>query len=222
MRSSCDRSANRLRALAAAVCLALVAGGGDSEGADRILERVQKRYDGIRDVRARFEQHSLVASLGREDVSRGTVVVQRPGRMRWEYEEPERNVIVIDEKAVSIYSPADAKLQIAPLDAAALSPTALGFLLGGAVLRDTFRAEFLSADDRPEIGLRLVPREAGGFEALEIWLEPDAYRLRESVLIDLFGNRTRLRFDEISENQGVAEGSFAIRVPDDTEVIDLR
>jgi outer membrane lipoprotein carrier protein len=183
---------------------------------------VQKRYDGIRDVRARFEQTSLVAALGREDESRGSVVIARPGRMRWEYEAPEPSVLVIDGETVRMYSPADRKLQIAPLGQASLSPTALGFLLGEGVLSETFRAESLGASPRGEVGLKLLPREASSFESLEMWFDRATLALRESVLVDLFGNRTRVRFAEVAENVGVGERRFALEVPEGTEVIDLR
>jgi len=186
------------------------------------MARVQKRYDGIRDVRARFEQKSRVAALGREDESRGTVVIARPGRMRWEYEKPEPSVLLIDGETVRLYSPGDKKLQIAPLGGASLSPTALGFLLGDGVLADTFRAESLPTSERGEVGLKLLPREASSFESLEMWFEPATLGLRESVLLDLFGNRTRVRFAEVAENVGAPEQRFTLEVPEGTEVIDLR
>jgi outer membrane lipoprotein-sorting protein len=142
--------------------------------------------------------------------------------MRWEYESPERSVIAVDAGSVSVYMPEENKLQIAPLDAGALSPTALGFLLGTAKLRDVFRAEPLAETRPDESGVRLVPRQEAGFEALELWVGAESQQLRESVLHDLFGNRTRIRFREAVENGGVAEEDFRIEVTEDTEVIDLR
>jgi outer membrane lipoprotein-sorting protein len=187
------------------------------------LDSVQARYDAVKDVRASFEQTSYVASLGKMDVSKGHVIVARPGRMRWEYTEPEASVIVVDRTSVQLYSPSEKKLEIMPLHAGALSPTALGFLLGEARLRDTFRVERTteSADGR-EIGLVLVPLEESGFESIEVRFERDGLRLRESALLDLFGNRTRVRFDSVVENSGVGDDSFSIAVPDETEIIDLR
>jgi outer membrane lipoprotein-sorting protein len=203
------------------VLLFVGADGGESPKVD--MESVQARYDAVKDVRASFEQTSYVASLGKEDVSRGRVVVARPGRMRWEYTEPEPSVIVVDRTSVQLYSPSEKKLEIMPLNAGALSPTALGFLLGEARLRDTFRVERTTQSrDGGEIGLVLVPLEESGFDSLEIRFERDGLRLRESVLLDLFGNRTRVRFDSVVENSGVEENSFTIAVPDETEIIDLR
>lgn len=208
----------------ASVLLPLAGGDGaaSTTSAVEILDRLQKRYDAIRDFRAEFSQTSFVASLDRKEVSSGTVVVQRPGRMRWEYRSPEHRVIVIDGRSVRIYSSVDRQLQVAPLVSGSVSPTALGFLLGQAILREAFDAHRIAESPRGEIGLKLVPREDSGFEFLELWLEPESLQLRESLLVDLFGNRTRVRFDRIRENTGVKEGDFTIKVPDDTDVIDLR
>jgi outer membrane lipoprotein carrier protein len=200
----------------------LLGADAPAESGDALLARVQKRYEGVRDVRARFEQTSFVAALGREDRSRGSVAIARPGRMRWEYGEPEQSILVVDAEAVRLYSAAEKKVQIAQLGAGALSPTALGFLLGERALPDAFRAERIEAPGRTELGLRLLPREDAGFEALEMWLEPERLVLRESVLHDLFGNRTRVRFDDVEENRGVSESSFDLEVPEGVEVIDLR
>ena len=212
----------RSRRLAFVAVLLLCLGGGNSDLAAEILEKVQSRYEAIQDIQGEFTQTSLVASWGREDVSRGNVVMQRPGRMLWKYEEPEARVVLLDGETLQIYTPEDGQLQIVPIASGAVSPTALGFLLGGAVLRDAFRASRITESGRGEIGLKLIPREDAGFEYLELWLEPSSYQLRESVVADLFGNRTRVRFHGVRENVGVEEEVFSITVPDDTEVIDLR
>ncbi len=223
MTSTCGPSSRRRNAVALA-CALVGSFGADSpaESGEALLARVQKRYEDVRDVRAGFEQTSFVAALGREDTSRGSVMIARPGRMRWEYGEPEASVLIVDADSVRLYSPAEKKLQIAPLGAGALSPTALGFLLGERALSDAFKAERIADPGRTDLGLRLVPRSDAGFEALEMWLEPSALTLRESVLHDLFGNRTRVTFANVQENRGISEASFALEVPAGVEVIDLR
>lgn len=203
------------------LALGLVAAEGDGD-AGKTLDAVQKRYDSVRDLRASFTQHSLVASLGKETESRGTVMVQRPGKMRWEYAPPEGHVIVIDEKAIRLWSPAQKQLQIAPLANAKLSPTALGFLMGQGVLKETFNAESIAAPDRAERGVRLRPKSDASFELLELWVDPKTFQLRDSLVVDLVGNRTRVHFDGIAENQGVPASSFTLEVPEGTEVLDLR
>jgi outer membrane lipoprotein carrier protein len=205
----------------ACVVLALVAAEtGDDAG--KTLDAVQKRYDAVRDLRASFAQTSFSAALGTETVSKGTVIVERPGKMRWEYAAPDGRVIVLDKESIRIWNPEENQLQIAALSAGTVSPTALGFLLGQAVLRDTFVAEVISEPARAERGLRLRPKSDGGFESLELWVDPNTYQLQESIVLDLFGNRTRLRLDEMRENSGVKSSEFELIVPTAAEVVDLR
>jgi outer membrane lipoprotein carrier protein len=193
-----------------------------TESADAAVDALQSRYERVKSIRASFVQQAKVASLGKTEESRGTVVVRRPGRMRWEYATPEKLTLVLESGSVKMYSPGDKKLQIAKLDPQTFSPTALQFLLGEGKLSESFTAESLREDGRKEIGLRLRPRNDSGFEHLDMWLAPDDYQLRESVVVDLFGNRTAVRFSEIVENDAVPDDAFSIDVPEGTDVIDVR
>jgi len=65
---------------------------------DRAATAVQKHYEGVRDVSARFEQTTIAVKLGaspsQPSVSRGRVALAKPGYMRWTYEEPEPSLVV--------------------------------------------------------------------------------------------------------------------------------
>jgi outer membrane lipoprotein carrier protein len=203
-------------------CSWALAGAAPAPETAELLDAIQAHYDAIESSRGEFEQTSRVVALGRDETSRGSVVVERPGRMRWEYRTPERSVIVVDGESIRIYSPGERKLQIAPLGPHAMSPTALGFLLGEADLRESFRAERLEVSDPKEIRLRLVPKAEAGFQHLELRLDAAGLGLRGSLLVDLFGNRTELLFHDLRYDGEIAPDTFEIRVPDGTEVIDLR
>ena len=192
------------------------------DDAAKTLAAVQKRYDAVKDLRASFVQNSYSAALDKETETRGTVVVQRPGKMRWEYAQPDGHVIVLDGSAIRIWNPGEKQLQVAALAKSGVSPTALSFLMGQGSLSESFTASPLSEAGRTDRGLLLKPKGDAGFESLALWLEPKSLQLRESVVVDLFGNRTRVRFDGISENAGVPASSFDLPTPPGAEVIDLR
>ena len=201
--------------------LPLIANGTPDE-ARAIAVKLKQRYASIRDLRADFVQLAQHASLGREERSSGWVSVQRPGRMRWEYREPTPRVIVVDRGTLQMFDPVEAQLQVVPLAESGFSPTAIAFLLGDLDLDTVFVPE-LPAEERPgRRGLVLRPRQPATFEFLEIWLDPESFQVRESVVQDLFGNRTELRFESTQENIGVEEVVFTLEVPEGTEVIDLR
>lgn len=186
------------------------------------MAAVQKRYDGIKSLKAGFTQKSYSKALDKSSESHGSVTVERPGKMRWEYAAPDGRVIVLDGKAIKIWNPEDKQLQIAALDQSGVSPTALSFLLGQGSLGDTFTAEDLSEPGRSERGLMLKPKGDAGFQSLVLWLDPKTLQLRESVVVDLFENRTAVRFDGITENAGVDAKAFELAAPPGAEVIDLR
>ena len=203
------------------MAIALVSATAPDDAA-KTLDAVQKRYDSVHDLRATFAQTSYSAALGKETAARGSVVVKRPGMMRWEYAKPDGRIIVLDGKSIRIWNPEDKQLQIAAISGANVSPTALGFLMGQGVLRDSFEAKSVSEPNRGELGLLLHPKGDAGFESLTLWLDSKSLQLRESVVVDLFGNRTRVSFESAVENGGVEPSVFELAAPEGAEVIDLR
>jgi len=195
---------------------------GNGAPAAELIDSVQARYQDVRDLQADFEQRARIASIDKTESSAGKVTILRPGRMRWEYTAPEARVIALDGQSIRMYLPEDEQLQIAPLDAGSFPPTALDFLLGSGDLRTSFDGEELAPNERQELGLRLRPKADASFEFLEIWVSPQDYELRESIVVDLFGNRTAVRFSTLRENQGIDASAFEVRVPEGTDVIDLR
>ena len=223
MTSSCaPRKKIPARRLAVLLALGLLGNGAAEEPTTAALDAIQARYDDVADLSASFVQTSYTAALGRESISVGRLTMKRPGFFRWEYSPPDERVIVLDADTLRIYSPLDSQLQIAGLAKGTVSPTALSFLLGDGVLRELFTAVAIDAGERAELGLRLDPRQESSFEFIELWVDRETYQLRESVLVDLFKNRTSVRFDSIEENVGVEDSSFDIAVPEGTEIIDLR
>jgi len=219
------RGSGTTRALSLGLCIvgaALLGNGEAPTAATKLVDAVQRRYEAVQDIAAKFEQEAVVASIGKTERSSGSVTIKRPGRMRWEYRSPEERIIALDGDTIRMYLPEDQQLQVASLDAGVFPPTALDFLLGEGKLDQSFEAKELEANGRSELGLRLEPRTDQSFDYLEIWVSPEEHQLRESVVVDLFGNRTSVRFSEMAENQGVEDAAFKVDVPAGTDVIDLR
>jgi outer membrane lipoprotein carrier protein len=211
-----------LRGLLVVAALAALGSGTPQPSIDELLVKIQKRYESVRDIRARFEQEARVASIGKTERSNGEVAIQRPGRMRWEYSAPDRRIVALDGEVIRMYLPDEKQLQIAPLQPGAFPPTALEFLLGSGDLTRSFKAEPLSEEGRTDVGVRLRPKEDASFEFIDLWVARDGYQIRESVVVDLFGNRTAVRFSDVAENAGIDAGTFTVDVPEGTETIDLR
>jgi outer membrane lipoprotein carrier protein len=190
---------------------------GDSALAASLLRRVEERHARTSDIVARFTQSYRSGMLGREVVERGLVSIKRPGRMRWEYKDPESKLFVSDGKTFYFYVPEDKQVIVSEQDE---QRSLAARLLSG---RGGLASEFTpSLEEPPEEGvlrLKLVPRrEQQEVERAFVDVEPSG-RIRSILLEDLQGNRTRFRFEGVRENTGVKDDAFRFEVPKGVEVI---
>lgn len=118
------------------ICLALTgifAASGTSAGNDPDVKRLvglfESRYKTPHTLQATFlERYSENGRIVR--VEAGTVFFRRPGRMRWEYESPEKNLFLIDGKTAWFYVPADHTATRVPAKASTDWRTPLALLAG--------------------------------------------------------------------------------------------
>lgn len=71
-----------------------------------LVDRLEARYRSAKTLRATFlERYTEDGHVVR--VESGTAYFRRPGKMRWEYESPEKNLFLVDGKTAWFYVPAD-------------------------------------------------------------------------------------------------------------------
>jgi outer membrane lipoprotein carrier protein len=189
----------------------------DAELARGLVRKVEEHHARTADLVARFTQSYRSGMLKREVVERGVVSVKRPGRMRWEYKDPEAKLFVSDGKTFYFYVPADRQVVVSEQDA---ERSLAGRLLSG---RGGLLEEFDASLDEPleegVLRVRLVPRRAQpDVERAFVDVEPTG-RVRSILLQDVQGNRTRFRFESVRENTGLPDKLFRFEVPAGVEVI---
>jgi outer membrane lipoprotein carrier protein len=134
-----------------------------TEAGSDVVRKLQARYDATKDFTADFTQTVEAATLGKPLQSAGQVFFKRPGRMRWEFLEPEKQTIIADGKLLWVYQPEHHQVLKPPFRAAFQSATPISFLLGVGQLKIDFDATLLStvrthsspagAEARREIGV---------------------------------------------------------------------
>ena len=213
------RAALLLTALAMLAPAAPVPPGtdADAELARSLVRKLEERHARTADLVARFTQSYRSGMLGREIVERGVVSIKRPGRMRWEYKDPEAKLFVSDGKTFYFYVPADRQVVVSEQDA---ERSLAGRLLSG---RGGLLEEFDASLDEPleegVLRVKLVPRRAQpDVEQAFVDVEPTG-RIRSILLQDVQGNRTRFRFESVRENTGLPDKLFRFDVPAGVEVI---
>jgi outer membrane lipoprotein carrier protein len=113
------------------------------------VKRFEAVYRGARTLQAIFlERYSENGHIVRTEA--GVAYFRRPGKMRWEYESPEKNLFLVDGKSAWFYVPADHTVTRVPAKESTDWRTPLALLAGEMKLsRICARVDFASAE-KPE------------------------------------------------------------------------
>lgn len=189
--------------------------------APQLLERVQQWLDGTRDLEARFTQTLLSGALGSGLEESGRLYVLRPGKMRWDYLEPERKVALVEGQKTRLYVEEDRQLFEGRLDEQGGLLPAL--LTGEDRLAALFRATLApSIPAAPEgvYRLKLVPTsEAQSFEEAVLTVRAPQFAIEVAEVLDRAGNRMLYRFSGTKRNRGLPTKGFRFEPPPGTEIL---
>lgn len=200
------------------------------------LQALEKHYQHARTLKAVFYQR-YSDGHGPGTAESGTVYFSRPGRMRWDYESPERKVFLVDGKNVWFYVPADRTASRAKLNESSDWRTPLALLTGKADLSHLCRSvEITNAAASPgnKLGeqsassvatiFRCKPRSNSGADGGglgEVLLETDAADRLVRVVIQEAGNvETEFRFGNWEENLPIPEATFHFAPPPGVTIVD--
>lgn len=223
----------------AAAIFALPGKAGESKvdaATVRSLEHaIEGRYRAARTLQAYFYEHYSDGSGGVAAES-GTVYFSRPGRMRWDYNAPEKKLFLVDGRNVWLYVPADRTASRAKLKESSDWRTPLALLVGKANLSELCANLQVvepggklaaAANFQPFAGnnvLRCVPRgeaDKNGSAAQVVFLETDAQAQLVRVVIHQPGNAvTEFRFGDWKENIPIPEDKFHFQPPPGVSIVD--
>lgn len=197
-----------LAALAAAP-LATAAEGSGRAALDAFL-------DGLDTLHADFEQIVLDTESAETGLMYGEFFLDRPGRFRWNYLSPNRQVILADGRDVWLIEE-DLKQVTRHLQKWALKNTPAAFLTMDAEVDDDFDVVERGAHDGMQ-WLELLPRDADS-DLSRVLLAFDDGQLRRMELSDRFGIVSRFRFFDITRNVPLDPELFRFEAKDDWDVL---
>jgi outer membrane lipoprotein carrier protein len=191
--------------------------------APELAAALQRKYDGIKDFSADFTHVYEGGVLRKQITERGHLLVKKPGKMRWDYAEPEPKQFVSDGLKMYSYIPQDKQVIVAPVPPDEDAPTPTLFLAGkGNVTRD-FTPSLVDAPAGMAAGsraLKLVPKSRQrDYDWLVLVLDPATLAIRGLVTVDAQGGKSSFSFTNLKENVGLADKEFAFKIPRGVDVV---
>jgi len=184
-----------------------------------VAAALQKKYDAVTDFSADFVQEAESGVLRKKLVERGSLLVKKPGRMKWIYKEPEQKVFVSDGTRMYMHTPADNQVVVSPVPSDDQATTAVLFLTGKGKLTRDFTVSFDQGGTPDTYALRLQPKlPQRDYDWLRLVVDRGSLQLRELTAVNAQGTQT-FRFSNFKENVGLSDKTFGFTIPRGADVI---
>jgi outer membrane lipoprotein carrier protein len=179
------------------------------------------RYlEGLTSWRATFTETIVDGRNKKVGSGKGSLLLQRPGKFRWELAPDEGadsgQLLIADGRNLWFYDRDLQQVTVKPMDAA-LSQTPAMLLSGAGRVRDAFAV----SDAGERIGLswvRVVPRQAeADFRFAQLGFKGN--ELRQMVLEDKLGQKATLSFEGAVRNGPVDPAALSFVAPQGVDVI---
>jgi outer membrane lipoprotein carrier protein len=201
-------------ALLVAICCASPLLAQDN---DVLVRKVDDHYNHLSSLRAHYTER--YSGLGMDRTEEGTLLLKKPGRMRWSYATPVGKVFVLDGKFAWFYTPGDAQATRVPAKQLDDLRSPLRFLLGHTQLRKELD-NLAVAPNGSGFQISGVPKGmAQRVKLLSLWVTA-AGAIERMRLEEVDGAVTEFAFSAMQENVPVKDADFAFIPPAGVTVVE--
>jgi len=209
---------------AGAILLVLVFCAGDvlaQSDVHAIASKIDQRYDHLHTLEARFTETYSGAGMTRTES--GTLLLKKPGRMRWDYAQPRPKLFITDGGTAWFYVPGERQARRTSVKRLDDLRSPLRYLLGKTKLEKELDGLSLAPDQKPvesgDVVVRGIPKGMQD-RVSETLLEvaPDGLIVR-IVVEELDGSVTEFRFLQQQENVQIPDQQFRFVPPPGVEIV---
>jgi outer membrane lipoprotein carrier protein len=190
---------------------------GDAEG---VLASLEEAGRSLKTLEARFVETRTLVLLDETEERQGRVILQVPGRLRWDYTLPQPSVMLIKDGRFARYVPQTK--QVFRGAAKGESDLLVGFGPGAADLGAKYRVTLLGEETvagEPTHVLELEPKpgheSSGLFTSIRLWVEKRRHVPVQTRLTEPTGDQTTILFSEVRINGSLPRDAFDLSLPPD-------
>lgn len=209
-----------LTALSALLLCSTLAHAAEPTELDRTVDGIEAYYKKITAFRASFAQVVQRAHLPRPLKRSGKVYFKAPGKMRWDYTQPDKVYYVSDGDVLWSYEVETKQCIKMGVKQSELYDS-LKFLFGQGDLRGSFDVSAVPAKDGL-VGVKLVPKTGqSNYKSLTLYADPKTFEIGRSELIDPLDNVSTITFSKVSYEDISDDKVFQFTPPRGVTVQDL-
>jgi outer membrane lipoprotein carrier protein len=195
--------------------------GSEELSADDILKKVEAVYTAS-EFSADFIQVSTIKAMDISDSASGKLFVKYPGKMRWEYQEPEQQVIISDGIQLWLYRPDDHQVMVG--DAATFfgEGKGAGFLSDIQLLRKEFEITLEDIRFGDYYNLKLIPeKKSWDLARIHLLVSKETFRIFQVYTYNAYDDATRIELVNLSFDTRFKDDFFTFSIPKGVDVLQL-
>jgi outer membrane lipoprotein carrier protein len=185
---------------------------------DPLLHAIEQRYNKAQTLSLHFTE-SYIAGKRTKRTESGTLELRKPGRMRWNYDEPAGKLFLSDGKHLYMYKPETKQVEKTSLKDSEDLRAPLAFLLG----KLNFYREFSGFESRTEGSDTWVTARSNSadlpYSEVEFLVTPDA-RIRRLRVINDDMSVLDFSFDQEVINPRLEASRFVFQLPPGAELVE--
>jgi len=193
----------------------------DQTSVSQIASRVDRRYNHLNTLKAQFQEIYSGGGLARNES--GELWLQKPGKMRWQYEQPTPKLFIVDGKNAFFYVPSEQQARRMPAKKLDDFRSPIRYLLGRTKLQQEFAKLTISSEAPKQPGNAVLEGVPKGMEdrVQRVLLEiSPADQIVRIYIEELDGSTTEFTFRDIQENIPVKSDLFRFSPPKGVEIVD--
>ena len=188
---------------------------------EQILNRVEKHYTG-KSFQAEFIQETTIKAMDVVDFASGKIFVRYPGMMRWEYEKPEKQIIITDGHKLWIYRPLDNQVLTGSAPAFFSDGKGASFLSDIKLIRQKFKISLENSKEAFFYELMLQPLEKK-LDLIDIRLSvsKNSFTVIRIITYNSYGDENRIEFANHQFDVKMDDSLFSFKIPPGADVLQL-
>jgi outer membrane lipoprotein-sorting protein len=189
-----------------------------SSGGDPAVEKIQKAYRGIKDLKGSFVQKSHLKDLDRTDTFKGKFMIKLPAKMRWQYRgnDAQETEVIIANDEIIIYQKKEKQAFKGKFDRETYGQAPIALLGGFGDIEKEF--DIINKEGR----LLLKPKKPmGAVVSIEITPSGGNFPIGSLTVTDRLSNRIDITFTDVTVNTGMADAAFEFSLPRGVSMYEL-
>ena len=191
---------------------------------DQILEQVENKYTNSK-FAADFIQKSNINAMNITYTSTGNVYIKYTGMMRWEYEKPDRQIIITDGDKLWVYRPEDNQVMTGKAPTFFSDGKGASFLSDVRLIRQKFDISLepgQPAESDLFHHLKLIPREKTlDISQIRLMVSKQTFNVLQVITLNFYGDETRIDLINFAFGVDMDDSLFSFTIPQGVDVLQI-